>query len=34
MENVTLADLLVGSLPDEVRALVDDPDAWLSGSDR
>ncbi len=34
MENVTLADLLAGSLPPDVRALVDDPDAWLSGSDR
>ncbi len=34
MENVTLADLLAGSLPPDVRTLVDDPDAWLSGSDR
>jgi len=34
MENVTLADLLAGSLPPDVRELVDDPDAWLSGSDR
>ena len=28
MESVTLADLLAGDLPAEVRALVDDPDAF------
>jgi DNA-binding IscR family transcriptional regulator len=28
MESVTLADLLRGELPAEVRTLVDDPDAW------
>ena len=34
MESVTLADLLAGDLPAEVQALVDDPDAWRSGTDR
>ncbi len=34
MESVTIADLLAGDLPAEVKALVADPDAWLSGSDR
>jgi Rrf2 family protein len=29
LETVTIADLLAGDLPDTVRALVDDPDAWL-----
>lgn len=29
MDHVTLEDLLVGTLPDELRALVDEPDAWL-----
>lgn len=29
MENVTLADLLSGELPPNVKALVDSPDAWL-----
>ncbi|MEZ5382662.1 MAG: Rrf2 family transcriptional regulator [Microthrixaceae bacterium] len=28
MESVTLADVLAGALPAEVRSLVDDPDAW------
>ena len=28
MESVTLADLLQGELPAEVRALVEDPDSW------
>jgi len=28
LEQVTIADLLVGRLPDRVRRLVDDPDAW------
>jgi hypothetical protein len=34
METVTLADLLAGDLPAAVQALVDDPDAWRSGTDR
>jgi len=34
MESVTVADLLAGDLPPAVQALVDDPDAWRSGSDR
>lgn len=29
MEHVTLSDLVDGRLPDELRALVDEPDAWL-----
>ncbi len=29
MDHVTLQDLLTGTLPDELRALVDEPDAWL-----
>ena len=29
LEAVTLADLVAGQLPDGVRRLVDDPDAWL-----
>lgn len=29
MEQVSLADLLEGTLPPQVRALVDHPDAWL-----
>jgi len=29
MESVTIADLLAGDLPAGVRALVDDPDAWV-----
>ncbi len=28
LESVTLADLVEGRLPAEVRALIDDPDAW------
>jgi Rrf2 family protein len=28
LENVTLADLARGELPEQVRALVADPDAW------
>jgi Rrf2 family protein len=28
LENVTLAELTSGELPDAVRVLVDDPDAW------
>jgi Rrf2 family protein len=28
LESVTLADLAGGSVPDAVRALTDDPDAW------
>jgi len=28
MERVTIADLAAGRLPDEVAALLDDPDAW------
>jgi DNA-binding IscR family transcriptional regulator len=34
MESVTLADLLSGELPEAVRLLVADPDAWRSGADR
>lgn len=30
LENVTLADLLRGELPAEVRLLLNDPQAWLS----
>lgn len=29
LDHVTIADLLAGDLPDELRALVDEPDAWL-----
>jgi Rrf2 family protein len=29
LETVTLADLAVGRLPDEVAAIASDPDAWL-----
>jgi len=29
MEHVTLADLLEGEFPEQMRAFVDDPDAWL-----
>lgn len=29
LESVTLGDLAAGTLPDSVRALVADPDAWL-----
>jgi Rrf2 family protein len=29
LENVTLADLAAGRLPDEVAAIAADPDAWL-----
>jgi len=28
LEQVTLADLVAGELPENVRALADDPDAW------
>jgi Rrf2 family protein len=28
LEHVTVADLAAGSLPDEIRAMVQDPDAW------
>ena len=28
LERVTLADLVAGELPENVRALADDPDAW------
>jgi Rrf2 family protein len=34
METVTIADLLAGHLPDEVKVLVANPDAWLSGDNR
>ncbi len=34
MEHVTLADLLAGELPEDVRTLVADPDAWRSGTER
>jgi Rrf2 family protein len=30
LETVTLADLVAGTLPDEVERLVADPEAWLS----
>jgi Rrf2 family protein len=30
LEHVTLADVAAGELPDHVRALVDDEDAWVS----
>jgi len=30
LESVTLEDLAAGRLPDAVRALADDPDAWRS----
>jgi Rrf2 family protein len=29
LENVTLADVAAGSLPEGVRSCVDDPDAWV-----
>ena len=29
LENVTLADIVSGSLPPEVRSFTTDPDAWL-----
>jgi DNA-binding IscR family transcriptional regulator len=29
LERVTIADLVAGRLPDEVHALLDDPDAWV-----
>jgi Rrf2 family protein len=29
LERVTVADLVAGRLPDDVRALLDDPDAWV-----
>jgi Rrf2 family protein len=29
LEKVTLADLTTGELPDEVRELTEDPDAWV-----
>jgi Rrf2 family protein len=32
LEQVTLADLVAGTLPAEVRALTEDPDAWVSRS--
>lgn len=28
LEHVTIADLVAGTLPDEIDALADDPDAW------
>jgi Rrf2 family protein len=28
LEHVTIADLVAGTLPSDVRALADDPDAW------
>jgi hypothetical protein len=28
LENVTLADLTAGKLPDEIAKLISDPDAW------
>jgi Rrf2 family protein len=31
IEHVTLADLVHGPLPANVTALIDDPDAWISG---
>lgn len=30
LERVTVHDLVEGSLPDEVRALLDEPEAWVS----
>jgi Rrf2 family protein len=30
LEQVTLADLIAGTLPGSVRELIDDPDAWVS----
>jgi len=33
MERVTIADLAAGKLPDEVVALLDDPDAWTRRPD-
>lgn len=30
LDRVTLADLAVGRLPDDVRRLLDDPDAWTA----
>ena len=32
LERVTLADLVAGALPDRVRELIDDDDAWVSRS--
>lgn len=31
IENVSLADVVNGPLPPKVAAMVDDPDAWVSG---
>jgi DNA-binding IscR family transcriptional regulator len=28
LESVTLADLAAGNLPDEIRAITSDPEAW------
>lgn len=34
LEQVTLADLVAGELPDHVRALAADPDAWVTRNAR